>query len=54
MVKVNNNEMRNIEGGASYALRCVKCSKIITGSGANTLIAMIIANINYSNHLKRH
>lgn len=54
MKKINSNEMRSVNGGATYALRCVKCNKVIVGAGPTQLVAMIIANINYSNHLKRH
>lgn len=55
MVKVNSNEMRNIDGGAIYAyrIRCDRCRKFVLGTGSNILGAYIDACVNYKAHLKR-
>lgn len=55
MVKVNNNEMRNIDARAMYPyiLRCGRCRKPILGTGRTQFGALINAYINYKAHLKR-
>lgn len=55
MIKVNSNEMRNIDGGAIYAytIRCGRCRRLVLGTGRNILGAYIDACVKYKNHLRR-
>lgn len=54
MKKINNNEMRNIEGGARYEKTCPYCKKYKVGTTYYGWLSKQVAIIVVNNKLNSH